>query len=288
MRRASKRFLEYGIFILLGVLILGIVYVNTSSLKEGFEEPGYKMPKPADVSGNKPSTDKADAQPPAAPKRGPIPVIKDVWIINLDRSKERWNTMIEETANLDPLPVNRWSAVDGRTLTEQDLIQEKIPIIVRPQNSIDHRKERRKGEIGCYLSHKKLLENLGKMTKVSDNSGHLILEDDVKIDKDTLDKWIEVAPSLNKDWDIFFFGIHDPGLEKVSNGIAKVKSIQSLHAYMVKQSSIPKILKIIDVMYDPIDEIIRWNADKLNMYAIQPFVINQRTNYHSDIQGKVT
>jgi hypothetical protein len=288
MGRASKRFLEYGIFILLGVLILGLVYINRERVSEGFEEPGYKLPAPpSDVSGSKPPMEKP-AQPPAAPKRGPIPVIKDVWVINLDRSKDRWNTMIEETANLDPLPVNRWSAIDGRTLTEQDFIQEKIPIIVRPQNSVDFRKERRKGEIGCYLSHKKLLENLGKMTKVSDMSGHLILEDDVKIDRNTLDKWIEVAPGLNKDWDIFFFGIHDPGLEKVSNGIAKVKSIQSLHAYMVKHSSIPKILKIIDVMYDPIDEIIRWNADKLNMYAIQPFTITQRANYHSDIQGKVT
>ena len=87
---------------------------------------------------------------------------------------------------------------------------------------------------------------------------------------------------------IFFFGIHDPVLGEVKDGIAKVKSIQSLHSYMVRHKSIPKILEKIKVMYDPIDEIIRWNSDTLNLYTIQPFTITQRKNYISDIQGKVT
>ena len=62
-----------------------------------------------------------------------IPVIKDVWIINLDKSKDRWNSMLEQVKVLDPLPVNRWSATDGRALKEQDYIDEKIPIIIRPE-----------------------------------------------------------------------------------------------------------------------------------------------------------
>ena len=41
-------------------------------------------------------------------------------------------------------------------------------------------------------------------------------------------------------------------------------------------------------MYDPIDEIIRWNSDKLNLYAIQPFVITQKKGYKSDIKGVIT
>ena len=195
--------------------------------------------------------------------------------------------MIEETKNLGPLPINRWSATDGRTMTKQDFIDEKIPIIIRPEDALEEKRERRKGEIGCYLSHKKLMEYLGKQ-KMSDASGHLILEDDVTIDRDTLTHWKEAAEKLDKNWDIFFFGIHDPVLGDVKNGIAPVKSIQSLHAYMVRHGSIPKILDIIKIMYDPIDEIIRWNADKLKLYAIQPFMIKQRTNFHSDIQGKPT
>jgi hypothetical protein len=216
-----------------------------------------------------------------------IPIVKDVWIINLDKSKDRWNTMVNEAKVLDPLPVNRWSAIDGRAMKEQDFIDEKIPIIIRPQFALESKQERRKGEIGCYLSHKKLMEFLTAQ-KVDDDSGHLILEDDVEIAADTLEQWIKAAPSLDKNWDIFFFGIHDPVLGDVKNGIAKVKSIQSLHAYMVRHKSIPKILEKIKIMYDPIDEIIRWNSDTLNLYAIQPFTITQRKNYMSDIQGKVT
>ena len=101
-------------------------------------------------------------------------------------------------------------------------------------------------------------------------------------------RYSQVISKLDKDWDIFFFGIHDPVLGEVKDGIAKVKSIQSLHAYMVKHKSIPKILEVIKIMYDPIDEIIRWNSDKLNLYALQPFTIHQRKNYMSNIHGKVT
>jgi hypothetical protein len=250
------------------LLILALVYINyKANISEGFEAPPSKTP--------------------VAKELKDIPIIKDVWIINLDKSKERWNDMLEQVKVLDPLPVNRWSATDGRSMKEQDLIDEKIPIIIRPQFALESKQERRKGEIGCYLSHKKLLEFLGAQ-KADDDAGHIILEDDVEIDTDTLDKWIKVADKLNKDWDIFFFGIHDPVLEKAENGIAKVTSIQSLHAYMVRQKSIPKILDIIKIMYDPIDEIIRWNSNKLNLYAIDPFVIKQRKNYLSDIQGTVT
>jgi hypothetical protein len=263
----GDKYLTVGILIILTLIAIGMSC--TTSMYEGFEDPGYKI---------------------ASLSLSDIPIIKDVWVINLDKSKDRWNLMIEQTANLDPLPVNRWPATDGRAMTNQDYIDEKIPIIIRPADAAENLKERRKGEIGCYLSHKKLLESLGKQ-KVSDASGHLILEDDVLIDRDTLMKWKDVADKLvklDKKWDIFFFGIHDPVLGDVKDGIAPVKSIQSLHAYMVRHGSIPKILEAIKVMYDPIDEIIRWNADKLKMYAIQPFMIKQRPDFHSDIRGKKT
>jgi GR25 family glycosyltransferase involved in LPS biosynthesis len=259
---ASIKYLPFLI-----LFIIALLYLYQQNLFEGFEAPPAK---------------------PVTPKKlDDIPVIKNVWIINLDKSKERWNDMLDQVKVLDPLPVNRWSATDGRSMKEQDFIDEKIPIIIRPQFALESKQERRKGEIGCYLSHKKLLEHLSKQ-KAEDDDGHLILEDDVEIEKDTLDKWIKVAENLDKDWDIFFFGIHDPVLEEAKNGIAKVTSIQSMRSYMVRQKSIPKILELIKIMYDPIDEIIRWNSDKLNLYAIVPFVIKQRKNYISDIQGKVT
>jgi len=258
---------NYQIFVFIGVCILvALFFCSKRLLMEGFEPP--------------PPVVKAQV------KLEDIPIIKDVWIINLDKSKERWNTMLDEVKVLDPLPVNRWSATDGRALKEQDYVNEKIPIIIRPESTLASKQERRKGEIGCYLSHKKLIEFLGKK-KGEDDDGHLILEDDVEIDKDTLQKWIDVSSKLNKDWDIFFFGIHDPVLKDPVDGISKVTSIQSTHSYMIRHKSIPKFLEIIKIMYDPIDEIIRWNSDKLNLYAIQPFTINQRKNYPSDINSGV-
>jgi hypothetical protein len=256
---------DYQIFILIGVcMIVAFLFWNRSTFIEGFEAPPEVVVPDVKIED--------------------IKIIKDVWIINLDKSKDRWNTMLEQVKVLDPLPVNRWSATDGRILKEKDYVDEKIPIIIRPEFTLASKQERRKGEIGCYLSHKKLIEFLGKKS-VDDDDGHLILEDDVEIDKNTLQKWMDVSEKLDKDWDIFFFGIHDPKLNDPVDGISKVTSIQSLHAYMVRHKSIPKILDLIKIMYDPIDEIIRWNSDKLNLYAIQPFTINQRKNYPSDIRG---
>lgn len=259
---------KYRNYIFIFIVCIVLIFLYRRAFVEGFEDP----PAPA-----------------VAPlkKLDEIPILKSVWIINLDKSKERWNAMVDESKVLDPLPVNRWSATDGRAMKEQDFIDEKIPIIIRPQFALASKQEQRKGEIGCYLSHKKLMEFLEKQ-KGEDDDGYLILEDDVDIEKDTLDKWMKVADVLNKDWDICFFGIHDPKMEDPIKGIAKVTSIQSMHAYMVRKKSLSKILDVIKIMYDPIDEIIRWNSDKLNLYAIQPFVITQKKGYKSDIKGVVT
>jgi hypothetical protein len=154
------------IFFVYIIILLVVIGLLSYKVKENFENP----PDPA---------------PPKPLKMADIPVIKDVWIINLDKSKERWKNMLDELTSLDPLPVNRWSATDGRAMKEQDYIDEKIPIIVRPEFTLKDKQERRKGEIGCYLSHKKLLENLEKQT-VDDDAGRLILEDDVDIENDVI------------------------------------------------------------------------------------------------------
>lgn len=212
-----------------------------------------------------------------------IPILSDVWVINLDSSKGRWDTMKQETAILSPIPVNRWPGVNGRALTEEDMEREKIPYFIRPSFALEERQERRKGEIGCYLAHKRLLEHLATL-KVDGKAGHLILEDDVRIDSDILEAWKKVSKTLNPNWDIFFFGINNPTFEGDKGDIMKVKKIQSTHAYMVKHESLPKILDMLKIMYDPVDEMIGWNSDKLNLYAMQPFKIFQREDVKSDIK----
>jgi GR25 family glycosyltransferase involved in LPS biosynthesis len=211
-----------------------------------------------------------------------IPVINDVWVINLDRSTGRWKDMVKETQKLRSLKVNRWSAIDGRAMTDDDFRLEKLPLAIRPNVVVAEKQKRRRGEIGCYLSHMKLLKHLAQ-ERVADSHAHLILEDDVLIDRETMAHWNRVKHHLHRDWDMFFLGIHKPVLENSRHGIARVRSINSTHAYMVRHGSIPKILDVMRFMYDPVDEMYASNSDRLNMYAIQPFVIYQKPEVASDI-----
>ena len=92
------------------LFILALLYLKYQMTLEGFEAP--------------------PAKPTTLKQIDDIPIIKDVWIINLDKSKDRWNDILEQVKVLDPLPVNRWSATDGRAMKEQDFIDEKIEIVI--------------------------------------------------------------------------------------------------------------------------------------------------------------
>ena len=200
--------------------------------------------------------------------------IEDAWYINLDRSADRRESIEKETEKLG-IPINRWPAVDGSKLTDEDYSKLNIPAWSRPSFALESKQKGRKGEIGCYLSHKTLIEYLGSLP-VQENTGHLILEDDIKIDDDIVTAWNNAVKSVDPDWDIIFIGLAGNKVNDVKNGIGKPSWITGTHAYVVKHSSIPKIYESIKIMYDPIDEVFGRNPNKLKIYALDPSKIHQR------------
>ena len=50
--------------------------------------------------------------------------IDDVWVINLDRDAERWNHMRDSTLRFGNI-VHRFSAMDGKTITERESINKE-------------------------------------------------------------------------------------------------------------------------------------------------------------------
>jgi GR25 family glycosyltransferase involved in LPS biosynthesis len=221
------------------------------------------------------------------PSVKPVPILTDVYVINLDSSKDRWAAIKSQVGYLAPLPVHRWSATDGRKMTEADMIRENIPKNMFPETIEEpHLKQRRKGEIGCYLSHKKLLQHLSTLD-VDDNAGHLILEDDVVINSNTLDVWRKKLPYLNSfdpNWGMFYFGTN--GNVKITNetyGIGKLESGWGTHAYVVRHSYVKTILNLIDTMTDAIDIMYQDNYETLHTYVLKNHTINPRQNVKSTI-----
>ena len=229
------------IIILILIFILVILYLFKEQIREGFQTP------PANIA--------------------------DVWYINLDRSSDRRTYIENETSKL-LIPVKRWSAVDGSKLTDEDFNKHNIPAWSRPSFALESKQKTRFGEIGCFLSHKSLLQHLNTLDTPSDMA-HLILEDDAKIDDNFIEKWNISINTVDPSWDIIFVGLLGNNVNDVKSGIGKPEYITGTHAYVVKQSSLDKIIAHIDIIYDPIDEVYAKGINKLNIYALSPSKINQ-------------
>ena len=213
------------------------------------------------------------------------PYLKEIGIINLDSSKERWLTLQPELAAL-PYPTQRFSAIDGRKMTEEQFEAADVPYFVWPSQADERLKKKRPGEIGCYLSHRGLIQQFGSGWALP-NAGHLILEDDVTIVKDARSRLEEALKALPSDWDILCLGIGHSTLDEPKNGLARVRKFWGTYAYMVRHGSIPKILNRIQVMNNPIDDMLSASKN-LVIYAMQPPIVNFRLQAYSDIQQKIT
>ena len=95
-----------------------------------------------------------------------------LYVINLDRSKERWARINEHLTGYG-LTAKRISAVDAQRLSPQ-LLEERYSAAVNKTSFFIALKP---AEIGCFLSHRKALETF---VNDSDKSFAVILEDDVE------------------------------------------------------------------------------------------------------------
>ena len=110
------------------------------------------------------------------------------FVINLDSSKDR---LCSISQRLNELGVSfvRIPAINGRALSDQQISE-----ITYPYNHYESRvrftRELTKGEVGCFLSHRKCWERLLE----SDEQWALIMEDDIQISS--------LAPSymLSAEW----------------------------------------------------------------------------------------
>ena len=89
-------------------------------------------------------------------------------VVNLSRSPERWKAIKAQLDHLQ-IPVERLEAVDGKMLSEEEV--GKLTSSVH----FSMGRELGRGEIGCFLSHRKCWEKLLD----SDEKYALVMEDDL-------------------------------------------------------------------------------------------------------------
>ena len=109
-----------------------------------------------------------------------------VYVINLDRSSDRWTDIITQ-ANRIELTVERVSGVDGHVISSDDRVNiDEKKFIVRNGRKI------LSGEYGCYRAHLTALE----MFVASAFSAAIVMEDDVDLTENFLPRVAAIRNQL--------------------------------------------------------------------------------------------
>jgi GR25 family glycosyltransferase involved in LPS biosynthesis len=223
------------------------------------------------------------------------PHVKTIHIINLDKDTKRWQHMKDTTVKIQ-LPVERWSAVYGKELSQDELAKKGIGYAMTRSGKGTYEEQgrdlRNQGVVGCYLSHRSLMEHLATLD-VPDEYGHLILEDDVNVPSNFLqveDEWHKVYKTVPIDWDIIYMDITKPVGHMVAQKVMKLNykvgeagGNWGLHAYLVRHGALKtKILPWLKYMFDAIDDQIKNKFNEWNCYAIVPGIIRLNSELSSD------
>jgi GR25 family glycosyltransferase involved in LPS biosynthesis len=187
-----------------------------------------------------------------------------IYIINLDRSPERWEKMKSQCINLNCIRIN---AIDGKNLDDMKY------------NDIMKKTKMKKNTIACFLSHLKCLNKFVK----SNDEYVVILEDDVDIEKNftkKINNLLKEIQDKNENFDIIFLGGTRVCGKKFSKSLLKIRQINKdcnagTFGYLLSKKGAQKILDKfnqdgINKMYD---HQLRDYFKYLNVFTCNPPVI---------------
>jgi hypothetical protein len=168
-----------------------------------------------------------------------------MYVIHLPESNYRLDN-IQMHARTYNLPLKVFNATRGNTLQLPALVQNKV---ILPQ-AVKHA-EMHKGDLGCYLSHCRALEQMKKDAQESGAGIGFIFEDDFKMTDEwkNLHEYIANIPK-NIKWDLLYVGYNNIYGDRINKYWTRGKptTMRGLNsgawAYIVNVNSIDKILKL--------------------------------------------
>ena len=209
-------------------------------------------------------------------------VSNKIFVINLDGSKDRW---LESQNQLDGCEVERVPAVDGAKLEAEALNLCFDDGLNRRQ----YHKVLTVGEIGCYLSHRKVWQKI-----VDEHLDFaLVLEDDFIVNTGITKLMLDVA-QIKPPWHCIKL-VEFPVKRKVifseklgdSNLVTYNKIPAKTCAQVISLVGAKHLLAISENFGRPVDvDMQHWWEGELLVYGLKPypFAINQ--NVDSDIENK--
>jgi glycosyl transferase, family 25 len=206
------------------------------------------------------------------------PMNFSTFLINLDRATERMQQMDDQLQQLN-IPYTRISGILG------DLLEDPIKEFDEIGYQIRTGKHKNKREIGCYLSHIKVL----KAFLETDHSHALILEDDARLPDDII-PLLDSALEHTNYWDLLRLSSSRKGnFIEIATLINQHKLtintnvLKNTAAYMINRKGAERCLKHLFPMQLPYDVAIDrdWVID-IKTACICPFPVT-----YSDIPGQI-
>jgi glycosyl transferase family 25 len=207
----------------------------------------------------------------------------DAYYINLKRRPDKnKNTLVElDKSNLLKNKMKRFEAIDGKEIDLTNYLAPRISARLL---------EKRRGWIGCALSHMELWQRC-----ISMNKPILVFEDDNVIKEEVnYDKHLEtIINNFPKDFDIVYLVTDNIVNYKPYNDLfVKAKSNNSItSAYFISPSGAQKLLDSI-MPYKPYLQIDKYinrltHNKKINCYIYRKSIMYTIQDFNnSDIQGK--
>ena len=195
--------------------------------------------------------------------------LKNVYVINLDRSKDRMYNMHKNLNSLG-IQYKRISAVDGEKLSIEE-IEKYADIMCRTvlcSRSI----------IGCALSHMNAWKNI----RDSNDKWHLILEDDIEITDETLQFLNDLYKIEDELGDDVIINLSCPYMfcynefKKIKHEILKSPLLYaSAGAYLITRTAAKKLLDTFPKIQWHIDEMIGFGSSS-NIFMSHKCVVKHR------------
>ncbi|MGB2739694.1 MAG: glycosyltransferase family 25 protein [Cognaticolwellia sp.] len=211
----------------------------------------------------------------------PLPVINTcpVYVVNLDCAETRMQSMDQQLSNLG-VSYQRISAVKGIDLSANEI--EKV--YSSKLNQKNFRYNLSLGEIGCYMSHRKIWQ---KMVEQNIEFA-VILEDDLVVNENFLGLLSQVDSLKNYDLIKLADNRNFPAAEKKKIAgnfeLINFKTIPNCTTgYTISLSGAKKLLTR-ELFYRPVDIDLQFCKElNLSVYGLQPYPITENRNFGSDI-----
>jgi glycosyl transferase family 25 len=209
--------------------------------------------------------------------------IPAIFLINLDHSTQRLDTCTERL-NSQNIPFERISGVYGKSLDKEALNRHYSETL----NSERYHRELSKGEIGCYLSHRKAWKTI--VDRQLDYA--IVIEDDFKL-VGPLQPIFDTIAKMHFDWQLIKLAAYEnrqkPILfkSKLNSQFELVihkKAMTGCCAQAISFEGAKKLLEATEQFARPVDTDIQhiWETN-VPVYSLMPYYIEQAGEFESDI-----